>query len=173
MNSAIQRTVWDSISVAAGDSIQAPTFWVYSRGEKIAENPDRRRWSSDVSEETRVTVEQRVSEQQFCCLVPGAAAGSMPAFGSGPVRSSASRTIEGDSSGVTGPRGNDSRNPAIWSTSRCPSLRNIAASIASGACRTASPSTDNVFLSVLSSCTDPFKADLFPVSPPLTALNAR
>ena len=36
------------------------------RGEKVAENPDRRRRRGDVPEEARVSVEQRVIEQQLC-----------------------------------------------------------------------------------------------------------
>ena len=38
---------------------------VHRRGEKIAENPDRRRWRGDVAEKTRVAVEQRVLEEQL------------------------------------------------------------------------------------------------------------
>ena len=38
MNSAIQRTVCDSISVAAGDSIQPPTFGIHRRCKKVAEH---------------------------------------------------------------------------------------------------------------------------------------
>ena len=64
MNSAIHRTVCASISVAAGDSVQAPTFGVDRRGEKVAEDADRRRRRGDVAEEARMRVEQRVIEQQ-------------------------------------------------------------------------------------------------------------
>jgi hypothetical protein len=41
---------------------------IHRRGEKVAENPNRRRRRGDVSEETRMSIESRVGEQQLCRL---------------------------------------------------------------------------------------------------------
>ena len=57
---------------------------VHGRGEKVAENPDRRRRRGDVPEEARVPVEQRVIEQQLCRSVPAAAPGPSPIPGADP-----------------------------------------------------------------------------------------
>ena len=64
ISSAIHRTVCDSISVAAGDSVQAPTFGLSADGEEVAEDANRRRRRGDVPEEPRVRVEQRMVEEQ-------------------------------------------------------------------------------------------------------------
>ena len=64
MNSAIQRTVCSSISVAAGDSDHAPTVRVDRRREHVRQHADRRRGCRDVPEESRMPVERRVVEQQ-------------------------------------------------------------------------------------------------------------
>jgi hypothetical protein len=41
---------------------------VHRRGEKVAENADRRGWRGDVPEKAGVGIEQRVIEQQLCGL---------------------------------------------------------------------------------------------------------
>ena len=105
---------------------------VQGRRKKVAQDADRRRRRGDVAEEARMRVEQRVVEQPRA-ISARSVAGSLPVSGSGPLRSSAWRTADGDSSGVTGRPGTDASSPAIWSTSACPSVRNVSASMARAA----------------------------------------
>ena len=69
ISSAIQRTVWPSISVAIGRELPPADVRVDGRGQQVGERADRRRRRGDVAEEARVAVEERVLEEQRRRLV--------------------------------------------------------------------------------------------------------
>ena len=120
MSSAIQRTVCASISVAAGDSVQAPQFGLTAAASRSAEHADRRGRRRDVAQEARVPVEQRMVEQQPRGLVQQR---------SGRAAVLGQRTVERERGADARRRrarrrhragGNPASSSASWSTSACP-----------------------------------------------------
>src|SRR5262245_49232272 len=166
MREAIHRTVWHSISVAAGESIHAPTFGFTAAARKSPRIPIGAGGAVMYPKKRGCPLRSECANTNSA-VCSSSGAGSIPNSGSGPLRSSASRTDEGDSSWFTGPWGIDSRNAATWSTRRCPSLRNMALSISSGACRRGSLSMTDSLFDDTALRTDSFQQIRLPVASPV------
>ncbi len=111
MSEAIHRTVCDSISVAAGDSVQAPTFALRAAARKSPRMPIGAGGAVTYPKKRGWALNSECSKSRRAVRSSSGPA-SAPDSGSGPDRSSAWRTADGDSSRVTGPRGSASSDSA-------------------------------------------------------------
>src|SRR3990172_251846 len=133
MSSAIQRIVCASISLATGESTQAPTFGLTADAMRSPSMP------SGAGEE--VMYPQNLgwplnsdSSNSSLVVARSSGPGAIPRWGSFPVPSNF-RMRFGAEPAVTLPLGIDARNFAVSSTARRPTDRNAAGDMSRGAVR--------------------------------------
>jgi len=111
INSAIHRTVCDSISVAAGARMNDPQFGLSADARRSPSIPIGAGDEVMYPKNRGCPLNSECSNSSFV-VSASSRAGSVPDSGSEPVRSSAARTADGASARVTGPRGTAARQSA-------------------------------------------------------------